>query len=255
MGRPVTVPPSPQRIISLVPSQTELLADLGLADRVVGITKFCVRPESWYRHKMHIGGTKTIDPEKVKALQPDLIIGSKEENKRDQIENLASQYPVWMSNVTDLHSALAMIRSLGNLTGMSIPAEGVATMVGQLFKDLLQEFSSQRLRCAYFIWKKPWMVAAGQTFIDDMLRYAGFDNVFGHRSRYPEITPEELAATAPQVILLSSEPYPFKEKHREEFLEACPDAQVLLVDGEFFSWYGSRLLLAPAYFRKLRYSL
>jgi len=117
MGRKVDAPVHPQRIISLVPSQTELLFDLGLGDRVVGITKFCVHPEVWFRTKPRVGGTKKVDLEKVRKLEPDLIIGNKEENERADIDALAAEFPVWMSDVRHLESALDMIHRIGMITG------------------------------------------------------------------------------------------------------------------------------------------
>ncbi|MBK9335957.1 MAG: ABC transporter substrate-binding protein [Lewinellaceae bacterium] len=242
----------PRRIVSLVPSQTELLHALGLADEVVGITKFCVHPAAWFQEKKRVGGTKTVNPEKVAALAPDLIIANKEENKRVQIEALATRFPVWTSDVRDLHSALDMIGRVGAVTGRAPAAQMLVRTVEQAFADHRPEPAAGRPRAAYFIWRKPCMVAGGDTFIHAMLQEAGFENVFAAESRYPEILPEILTERAPDVLLLSSEPYPFAEKHVAEFQEICPAAQVVVVDGEMFSWYGSRLLLAPAYFRQLR---
>ncbi len=109
-GREVSIPSHPQRIISLVPSQTELLFDLGLEEQVAGITKFCVHPEKWFRSKTRIGGTKNIKSALIHQLQPDLIIANKEENVKEQVEELAAHYPVWVSDIHDLQSALDMIR-------------------------------------------------------------------------------------------------------------------------------------------------
>lgn len=240
----------PRRIISLVPSQTELLADLGLENEVAGITKFCVHPRNWFESKPRIGGTKTLNFEKIAALKPDLIIGNKEENERSQIEQLAELYPVWMSDVATLEDAYDMMRRIGELTGKATEAQTLAEKIKNAFT--VNRPSSTVHRVAYFIWRKPWMVAGGNTFIDEMLRVAGFENVFSHTSRYPEITLEQLEAVKPEVILLSSEPYPFSEKHVAPLQEVCPGAIIQLVDGEMFSWYGSRLLYAPDYFREVQ---
>ncbi len=251
MGRSVGVPMHPQRIISLVPSQTELLYDLGLGGRVVGITKFCVHPEEWFRSKTRVGGTKKVDMDKVRALKPDLIIGNKEENERADIEALEGEFPVWMSDVRDLNDALAMITAIGSLTGTELHAEAINRRISAAFEGLPEP--GERLSAAYFIWRDPLMVAGGGTFIHDVIKRIGFDNVFAHRAeRYAEVTPAELAAADPDVILLSSEPFPFKEEHIAEFSMICPGTPVKLVDGEFFSWYGSRLIQAPAYFAGLR---
>ncbi|HRO98789.1 MAG TPA: helical backbone metal receptor [Flavobacteriales bacterium] len=251
MHRTIQVPHHPQRIISLVPSQTELLHDLGLGDRVVGITKFCIHPYAWFRSKARVGGTKIVDLDKVRALKPDLIIGNKEENSQEDIEALEREFPVWMSDVRDLDGALEMIRRVGELTATSEKAGELSRQIAEAFNTL--ERPGTPLSAAYFIWRDPLMVAGGDTFISDMMHRAGFTNAFAHRKeRYAEISPAELAAADPDVILLSSEPYPFAEKHLIEFNMICPGTPVKLVDGELFSWYGSRLLRSPAYFNGLR---
>lgn len=256
MGRTLTLKTwPPRRIISLVPSQTELLADLGLEAEVVGITKFCVHPADWFREKKRVGGTKTVSLTKVADLDPDLIIGNKEENEQVQIEALAARYPVWMSDVHDLAEACQMMRQVGELTGQPEMASVLAKKIEQAFAGLQKTVTAPRPKAAYFIWRKPYLVAAGDTFIHAMLEAAGFDNVFGHLDRYPEISWEALIAGQPDVLFLSSEPFPFAEKHFGPFREACPDARIVIVDGEMFSWYGSRLQFAPAYFTQLQETL
>lgn len=277
IGRSVVLPRIPQRIVSLVPSQTELLYSLGLEGTVVGITRFCVHPQTWFREKSRIGGTKAIDPVRVDALQPDLIIAGKEENERPQVEALAERYPVWVSDVKTLADALAMIRSIGDITGTTAAATTLADEIARRFATLETAIASPaepapadsaiapRPRVAYLIWRNPWMAAGDDTFIHDMLTHAGFENAFGGHARianvgpsasgpvvrYPEINLSDLAG-ADITILLSTEPYPFRERHIREVKESLPQARVELVDGEMFSWYGSRLLLAPAYFQQLR---
>jgi ABC-type Fe3+-hydroxamate transport system substrate-binding protein len=246
MNRTLQVPGHPERIISLVPSQTELLHDLDLGDRVVGITKFCIHPEAWFRSKARVGGTKQVDMDKVRALKPDLIIGNKEENTQADIEALEQEYPVWMSDVRDLDGALDMIRRVGLLTGTTRRSEALVSGIERAFAGL-RPLTPPR-SAAYLIWRDPLMVAGGDTFINDMLHRAGFSNAFALRKeRYVEITPAELAAADPDMILLSSEPYPFAEKHIIHFNMICPGTPVRLVDGEPFSWFGSRLLHTPAY--------
>ncbi|GAA4498248.1 helical backbone metal receptor [Hymenobacter ginsengisoli] len=252
MGRRVVVPFPPQRIISLVPSQTELLFDLGLGNRVVGVTKFCIYPPTARHSASVIGGTKNFDFAKIKAAQPDLIIGNKEENYQEGIAQLAQHFPVWMSDIVDLPAALDMIRRVGDLTAKTQLAEPLAAEIKHSFDKLRLAAAAPLATAAYFIWRKPYMVAASGTFIDDMLRRAGFRNAFAGLGRYPEITPEQLARVAPAHIFLSSEPYPFGEKHVAEFQEMCPAAKIQVVDGELFSWYGSRLRLSAAYFQGLR---
>jgi ABC-type Fe3+-hydroxamate transport system substrate-binding protein len=236
-----------------VPSQTELLYDLGLRDEVLGITKFCIHPEEWFRTKTRVGGTKKYDFEKIKALQPDLIIGNKEENEQEQIEELMKDFKVWMSDIYNLKDALNMITSIGALVGKQTEATNMKLEIESQFNQLQRQqpaTNNQQLKVAYFIWNNPYMVAGNNTFINEMLETCGWKNVF-EAARYPEVSTEQIAAAAPQVIFLSSEPYPFKEKHVQEFQAICPDAKILVVDGELFSWYGSRLLQAPAYFRQL----
>lgn len=251
MGRTVDAPSHPQRIISLVPSQTELLYDLGLGDRVVGITKFCVHPEEWFRSKPRVGGTKKVDMDKVRALKPDLIIGNKEENERKDIETLEQEFPVWMSDVRSLHHAAHMIAHVGAITGTGKKADLLLHGIADAFAALKP--LDPPLTVAYFIWREPYMVAGQGTFVNDMLRRLGLTNVFDEGdARYPQITAQELAEADPDLILLASEPYPFTEEHIADFNMICPGTPVRLVDGEYFSWYGSRLLTAPAYFAGLR---
>ncbi|MCC7466210.1 MAG: ABC transporter substrate-binding protein [Saprospiraceae bacterium] len=239
----------PRRIISLVPSQTEYLADLGLEEAVVGITKFCLHPRNWFEQKTRIGGTKTLNIPKIAALKPDLIIGNKEENEISQIHLLEKEFPVWMSDIITLEDALNMMMALGELTGKEDVAKRISANVKRAFNQLT--LPQKLKRAAYLIWRKPYMVAAGHTFVHEMMAKAGFENVFGDLSRYPEVSEQMLAEANPEVLLLSSEPYPFKEKHLAALKELCPKADVVLVDGELFSWYGSRLLGSPAYFDRL----
>lgn len=244
----------PQRIISVVPSQTELLFDLGLDDQLVGITKFCIHPADKVRNKTIVGGTKTLHLDQIHALQPDLIIANKEENTREQIEALQRQYTVHVTDMATLPDALEMIREVGTLVGKEPRAEELAKRIEQSFHftPLAPTPLSPIPTVAYFIWRKPYMVAGNDTFIHAMIEAAGFRNAFAQRTRYPEITPADLQAAQPDLIFLSSEPYPFGEKHVTEFQSICPSARVLIVDGEMFSWYGSRLLLAGDYFANLR---
>lgn len=246
MGRKVLVPVRALRIVSLVPSQTELLVDLGLSDRLVGITKFCVHPENLRREKTVIGGTKKVNFEKIRALQPDLIIGNKEENNQSDIEALEKEFPVWMSDIFHLEDSLQFIAMIGEV--LAVPVEPMITQIKANFQALEAAIpvESTPPRVVYLIWNNPTMLAGQHTFIDDMLRRLGWQNN-SPKPRYPEVEPSEW--DNPDYILLSSEPYPFKEEHCIKFREQFPGAKVLLVDGEYFSWYGSRLLKAPAYFQ------
>jgi ABC-type Fe3+-hydroxamate transport system substrate-binding protein len=256
MGRRVVLKDFPQRIISLVPSQTELLHYLTGGKNIVGITRFCIHPRDFFIQTVKVGGTKDFDFARIDALKPDLIIGNKEENYREGIEKLAEKYPVWMSDVYNLADALQMIKEIGKLVNQSQKARLLAEQISHQF-FLLNDMSKQwkSYTAAYFIWKKPLMVAGGDNFINDMLAKSGFENVFAGKGRYPEISEDELMKAAPELIFLSSEPYPFKERHLAYFNEICPDARVIIVDGEMFSWYGNRLALSADYFIKLRKNL
>jgi ABC-type Fe3+-hydroxamate transport system substrate-binding protein len=244
LGREVTVPEHPKRIVSLVPSQTELLADLGLDEEVIGITKFCVHPDHWFRSKPRVGGTKTVHVDRVAALKPDLIFANKEENVREQIEALEQVAPVWVSDIHTLDEALQMIRQASTLCNKSERGQDIANKIQAAFASF--NFSSGK-RTAYCIWRRPWMWAGSDTFIHDLLQRCGLKNVLTASLRYPEMDLAALSTLNPEIVLLSSEPYPFKEKHIAEVQEALPAAKVVLVDGEMFSWYGSRLLQSASY--------
>jgi ABC-type Fe3+-hydroxamate transport system substrate-binding protein len=266
LNRKIKLSSPPKRIISLVPSQTELLYDLGLRDEVIGITKFCVHPEEWFRSKTRIGGTKKYDFDKIKILAPDLIIGNKEENEKDQIEELMKHYNVWMSDIYRLKDAFEMITQVGALVGKKEEAINLKLQIESEFSRFENEIKlehatflrkqGKKAGTAYFIWRNPYMVAGHDTFINEMMKCCGFENVFTNKdSRYPEISVEELKNANPGLILLSSEPYPFREKHIDEILQILPDTKIHIVDGEIFSWYGSRLLKAPDYFKRLLQTL
>ncbi len=242
MGREVEVPTQVRRIISLVPSQTELLNYLGLDDQIVGITKFCIHPEHIFRTKTRVGGTKQLRMEQIAALQPDLIIGNKEENEQGQIEVLMSKYPVWMSDIKSLADAYQMMEMLGSALNRRKETQDLLLNLQNRFSNLDEVISDQPIkRVAYFIWRNPWMVAGSDTFIDSMLEAGGFVNVFKEQTRYPQIQLRDLTDLNLDGILLSSEPYPFKEQHIKELADVC-GSKVELVDGELFSWYGPRLL-------------
>lgn len=252
LGRIVAVPNYPKRIVSIVPSQTELLFSLGLDQEVVGITKFCIHPEAQFRQKERIGGTKSLHLDQIRALNPDLILANKEENEEDQIVELAREFPVWISDIQTLDDALEMVRQVAKMIGKDLKGEQLCLEISKAFNLFSPP---NHYKAAYFIWNDPLMVAASKTFIDHLMEIAGFENVFSHLERYPKISPQELKLYQPEVILLSSEPFPFRDKHVAQFQELCPRAKIELVNGELFSWYGSRLLLSPPYFKRLHESL
>lgn len=249
MDREITVSFPPQRIVSVVPSQTELLYELGLNESVAGITKFCVHPDKWFREKVRIGGTKKLNLDRITALNPDLIIANKEENTRQEIEFLAQHFPVWISDITTIDDGLEMIKRVGALTGKEEHAQQMTFAITQGMNRIQK--AKYPVRVAYFIWRNPWMTIGKDTFIHDMICRLGWINVYAEKNRYPETSFEALQVLSPEVILLSSEPYPFKEQHIAELQLVVPQARILLVDGEMFSWYGSRMLHAVPYLEKL----
>ena len=251
-GNSIALETAPRRIVSLVPSQTELLQYLGLDERVVGITKFCVHPEAWFRNKTRIGGPKAVHLQQVKDLVPDLIIANKEENLKNEVEELAKDFPVWTSDVGNLQQALQMIKDIGIITGTSEKAASLIQKIQQAFKEL-PTAANNSIRTAYLIWQEPYMTVGGDTFIHDMLTRCGFSNMFAQDQRYPVTSIEALRQGGCQLLLLSSEPFPFQQKHLQALQQQLPGTTILLADGEMFSWYGSRLLLAPAYFQELNF--
>lgn len=237
----------PKRIISIVPSQSELLWDLGLRDELVGITKFCIHPKEMFDSIERVGGTKTLNIEKIRALKPDLIIGNKEENEQSQILELQKEFPVWMSDIYNLEDALKMIELVGELVNQSNNANQLKNNIQHSFLNILQVSKT----ALYLIWNKPYMAAGKATFIGDMLQKIGIENMLENTSRYPELSLEEIKSLNPAIIFLSSEPYPFKDSHVKELEDKLPNTKVLLVDGELFSWYGSRLLKSVDYLNDL----
>lgn len=249
LNRQIELKHAPKRIISLVPSQTELLADLGLDEEIVGITKFCVHPDSWFHEKQWVGGTKNIRMSTIKQLQPDLIIANKEENVQEQIEELAAEFPVWVSDINTLEDATKMIKCIGEITGQIAQATAINKSIRKGFAQLSP--FKEKLLTAYLIWKDPYMSVGGDTFIHDLLDKAGFQNIFASEKRYPQISLDMLEQAQCKLLLLSTEPYPFKQKHIAQLQKELPNIKIMLVDGEMFSWYGSRLTKAPAYFQQL----
>ena len=252
LGKAIHLPEAPLRIVSLVPSQTELLFDLGLEEEVVGITKFCIHPHTWFRSKTRVGGTKKLNIDLIRSLEPNLVIANKEENNPEEVSAIETFCQVWTSDISTIDQALGMMKSLGELTQKRERAMELEGRIRSEFSDL---YFPGTYRCAYLIWKDPYMVAGGDTFINDMLKAAGMDNVYQEEKRYPVKNLPELSRENIQILLLSSEPYPFKINNLEDLSKALPNSKIILVDGEMFSWYGSRMKYAPAYFKTLREKL
>ena len=250
LGRTLQLDAPPIRIVSLVPSLTELLAALGLDQEVAGLTRFCVHPAGWKEAKPIVGGTKNVRVERVRTLRPDLVLASKEENEREQVEAIAAFAPVYVTDICTVDGAIREIRQIGALVGRADAAEALARRAEAGFATLEASAPAKPIRAAYLIWREPWMAVGGDTYIADVMRRAGFANLHAESTRYPTLVLPDLAAA--DVVLLSSEPYPFDESHAAEVEAAAPGVRALLVDGEAFSWYGARTAAAPAYLAALR---
>jgi iron complex transport system substrate-binding protein len=248
---------TPKRIISLVPSQTELLYDLGLEEEIVGITKFCVHPKHLKATKQIVGGTKQVKLDKIKALQPDIIIANKEENTKEIVEELSKICPVWVTNIVTIEDNLQMIADFGKLFNKRTEAQKWKDKISFAYHDFQQFIKDKPIRkVAYFIWANPYMVAGKNTFINEMLTLNRFQNIYEEKGRYPEIELQKMRQEGdPEIVFLSSEPFPFKDEHAFEIGRHSHHAKTLFVDGELFSWYGSRILKAFDYFKAMQQRL
>ena len=249
-GRRVSIPKKVERIVSLVPSLTELVVDLGLRTKIVGITKFCVHPEDLRQSTVIIGGTKNVRIDKIKSLAPDIIIANKEENTLQIVSQLEKIAPVWVTDIANERDNLITIADFGKIFNRQKEAADLVSRISleqEKLSRIKTRFSSKKV--LYLIWKNPYMAAGSGTYIDAMLRLNGFENYCANEMRYPEIDLDDINKnSSPDLIFLSSEPYPFKENDRRELEVPFPSANVVLVDGEMFSWYGSRALKAISYF-------
>ncbi len=254
LGGLIDLEKTPKRIVSLVPSQTELLYELGLENRIAGITKFCAHPFHFKSTKKIVGGTKKVNFDKIKELQPDLIICNKEENTLEMVEELRKIAPVWVSNIITFEDNLKMITEFGKMLNCRIEALKWHDKINFAYREF-QKFMTDkpRKKAAYFIWKNPWMVAGSDNYINTMMQLNNFDNIYQDKGRYPEIELEKIRKEGdPDLVLLSSEPYPFKDEDAFEIGRYTHHAKTIFVDGEMFSWYGSRILKAFEYFKLIQ---
>lgn len=234
------------KIISTVPSLTEALFDFGLGENeIVGRTKFCIHPKNSVKNVPIIGGTKNLNIEKIRNFKPDLIIANKEENDRVQIEQLQKEFKIWLTDIKNLDDNRTFLKNLGEILGKNKIAEKLIEQTENCFSDL----QPLNLKTAYLIWKEPYMTVGNDTFINAVMKKCGLINIFANQNRYPAITIDDLKPA--EIILLSTEPFPFKEKHIEEIRSFYPEKKVLLADGEAFSWYGTHLSRRKNYFEKL----
>ncbi len=244
---------SPKRIVSLVPSQTELLHDLGLDERIVGITKFCVHPYHLKSTKKIVGGTKKVNFDKIRELEPDIIIANKEENTLEMVEELREIATVWVTDIASISDNSQMISDFGKIFNCRTEAQKWNDKIENALRDFLDFIKDiEPQKVAYFIWRDPFMVAGGGTFINELLKLNKFVNIYESRGRYPEVIIQKMRIQGdPEIVFLSSEPFPFKEADAFEIGRFTHHAKMIFVDGEMFSWYGSRLLKALSYFKKL----
>ena len=233
------------RIVSLCPSLTELVFDLGLGDSLVGVTKSCVHPAEGVRRIEKVGGTKTPNVDHIAELQPDLVLLNEEENRLEDAEALlAAGILCHVSFPKTAIQTAAMVRSIGEAAARPEEAERIAQAIEEAARRAREASEGlPRLRYAYLIWREPLMSVSGDTFISDLLCLAGGENAFADRpKRYPVVEAEELAAAGLHAVLLSTEPFPFQEKHMDEISRATGLAPEIfhIVDGEMLSWHGSR---------------
>lgn len=249
LGRTIELEKPAGRIVSVVPSQTELLFDLGLDEEIVGVTKFCIHPKERVSLKKNIGGTKNLRLEEIVTLAPDLVIANKEENTEEDILWLMERMPVYVSDIENVQEALHMIEDVGVLVGRVNEASAMSNAIASDFSLIS---TKKRYRSVYLIWKGPFMAVGANNYINDLMSVCGFDNLLGsHDSRYPELSVAHMQELNPELVFLSSEPFPFKDQHLKELKNLLPDSKILLVDGEMFSWYGSRMQLAANYMQHL----
>jgi ABC-type Fe3+-hydroxamate transport system substrate-binding protein len=232
-------------VVSLVPSLTETIASLGAKNSLAGVTRFCKYPEGIRKEVAIVGGTKDFNNEMIISLKPDVVAAVKEENDETGILKLAEKLPVVLFDITHPEEAFDMMCTLGKLLDKEKEADRLVEEIKNGFAGIPEVLP--RRKCLYLIWKKPWMAAGKETFINEMLDRFGFENVT--EGRYPEVSKADFDRA--EFLLLSSEPYPFKQKHRRELQQQFPGKKVWLVDGEIFSWYGSRMLKAGEYFKQL----
>lgn len=256
LGRTMQFSFPPKRIVSIVPSQTELLFELGLDNEIVGLTRSCIHPIAKFAARVKVGDPRMLDLAKIRSLQPDLILAGKEENRRGEVSQLAEEFPVWTSEVATLEHAMTMIASVGALVDREPEASYLNHLLQAGFSDLQSLAAQQKIdkKVIYLVGKDPYVAAGQDTFTSDLLARNGLRNVAGEL-RYVQLDISTIRETDPDIVMLASAPYSFKQEHLEELQLQLPGVQVMLVDGELFSWYGSRLIKSVQYLFQLQQQL
>jgi len=247
---------APQRIVSLVPSLTESVASLGGADRLVAVTEWCVHPQDVVKTIPKVRGTKNPYVKKILELKPDLVLANREENRERHVVELRRHVPVFVTYPRSVFDALKTVKDLGVLLEAPERAAEIAEACETLI-DGIHESADPYFHTACLIWRDPWMAVGPDTYIHDLLGHFGFVNVYRDEDgRYPETSLQELSERGAEIVLLPSEPYEFQDNHREEVQAAVwqrvPGCRVVLVDGSYLTWWGTRTLAALRYLTSLR---
>ncbi|HNF71193.1 MAG TPA: helical backbone metal receptor [Chitinophagaceae bacterium] len=246
------LPEKPVRIISLVPSLTEYLYALGLEEEVCGVTRFCIHPPHWRKTKTRVGGTKSLHLDKIRALHPDWVLANKEENVKEQIETIQTFCRVLITDIQTVAEALQSLEEIAGITHCEEEGTKITAAIRTSISGMIRPVKP--IRVLYLIWQNPWMAAGQNTFIHDMMMHAGWYNVV-ESERYPVLSEQDIVYLKPDIIFLSSEPFPFSDKHQLAMTIQFPGIRIELIDGELFSWYGSRLLHSFPYISTLNESL
>ncbi len=249
---------SAKRIVSLVPSLTESLFRLGLGERVVGVTDWCVHPKEQVACVSKVGGTKNPSVRRILELDPGLVIANREENRERVVNALrAAGIEVWVTYPRSVRDGVALLREIAELGASADAIESVVRPVEQAVQAAEQQRPAHGVRVFCPVWKTPWMAVGGDSYASNLLELCGGINVFADRGdrRYPIVEPAEIAAAAPEVIVLPSEPYAFGPRDAQELagwaLPAARNRRIHLIDGTLVSWYGPRIEPAIAALRSL----